>query len=218
MERSQRITRINAMLSRKGGATLVQIMDGLEVSRATVNRDLQLMRDQMNAPIVWDSHSGTYRLDSTNQTGPDFMLPGMWVSPTQAYAFLTLNNMVEKIAPGVLGPFLDPMRGMLKRMLAEADFQLYGLDRKIEIDMPDMPTLGDLDFSNLVEALIHEQRVSVIVRLSSCSEQTISGTPVKLRITAHGWSVQIQSQPNSEPVTVNVADIQKVMAATESEE
>lgn len=218
MERSQHITRINAMLSRKGGTTLAQIMEGLEVSRATVNRDLQLMRDQMNAPIVWDSHSGTYRLDSTNQTGPEFMLPGMWISPAQAYALLTLNNMVEKIAPSVLGPFLDPMRGMLKRMLYEANFDLHGLDRKIEIDMPDMPTLGDLDFSNLVDALIHEQRVSVIVRPSSGSVQTISGTPVKLRITARGWSVQIQPQPTSEPVTVNVTDIHKVVAATESDE
>jgi hypothetical protein len=81
-----------------------------------------------------------------------------------------------------------------------------------------MPTLGDLDFSNLIDALIHEQRVSFIVRSSVEPEQTISGTPVKLRITAHGWAVQIQSQPTSEPVTVNVADIQKVVAATESEE
>lgn len=218
MERSQRITRINALLSRKGGATLAQIMEGLEVSRATVNRDLQLMRDQMNAPIVWDSHSGTYYLDSAKQTGPEFMLPGMWISPAQAYALLTLNNMVEKIAPSVLGPFLDPMRGMLKRMLYEAKFDLYGLDRKIEIDMPAMPTLGDLDFSNLIDALIQEQRASLIVRSPDGTEQTISGTPAKLRITAHGWSVQIQSQPTAEPVTVNVADIQKVLAANESAE
>ena len=42
MERSQRITRINALLSRKGGATLAQIMEGLEVSRATApDRPLQ---------------------------------------------------------------------------------------------------------------------------------------------------------------------------------
>lgn len=218
MERSQRITRINALLSRKGGTTLAQIMEGLEVSRATVNRDLQLMRDQMNAPIVWDSHSGAYYLDSAKQTGPKFMLPGMWISPEQAYALLTLNNMVEKIAPSVLGPFLDPMRGMLKRMLYEANFDFYGLDRKIEIDMPAMPSLGDLDFSNLLDALIQEQRASFVVQSPAGLEQTISGTPIKLRITAHGWSIQIQPQPTSEPVTISVADIQKVVAATESEE
>ena len=53
------------------------------------------------------------------------MLPGLWLTPAQAYAVLTLNNMVEKIAPNVLGPFLDPMRGLLKRLLGDADFPLY---------------------------------------------------------------------------------------------
>ncbi len=84
--------------------------------------------------------------------------------------------------------------------------------------MPAMPSLGDLDFSNLLDALIHEQRASFVVQSPAGLEQTISGTPIKLRITANGWSVQIHSLPTTEPVTVNVADIHKVMAATESEE
>ena len=59
MARTQRITRINALLSRPQGATLAQMMEELEVSRATVNRDLQTMRDEMNAPIVWDRFGGS---------------------------------------------------------------------------------------------------------------------------------------------------------------
>ena len=218
MERAQRITRINAMISRPQGASMAQMIEELELSRATVNRDLQHMRDQMNAPIVWDRYQGVYRLEATGQAGPTYMVPGLWLTSAQAYAFLTLHNMVEKIAPNVLGPFLMPMRVVLKEMLGKSDFPLLGLDRKIEIDMPAMPSLGDLDFSNLIDALIHEQRASFIVRSSVETEQTISGTPVKLRITAHGWSVQIQAQPTAEPVTVNVADIQKVLAANESAE
>ena len=95
------------------------------------------------------------------------MVPGLWLTPAQAYAFLTLHNMVEKIAPNVLGPFLMPMRGLLKQMLGEADFPLHGLDRKIEIDMPAMPAIGDLDFSNLVEALIQEQPARFVIRTKS---------------------------------------------------
>lgn len=50
MERTQRIARINALLSRPQGASLSLLMDDLEVSRATINRDLQVMRDGMNTP------------------------------------------------------------------------------------------------------------------------------------------------------------------------
>ena len=164
MERTQRIARINALLSRPQGASLSLLMSELEVSRATINRDLQVMRDGMNAPIVWDSFERVYRLEAKGNAGPAYMLPGLWLRPAQAYAVLTLNNMVQKIAPNVLGPFLDPMRGLLKQMLHDAEYKLRGLDRKIEIDMPAMPQIGDLDFENLVEALVNEQPARFVVK------------------------------------------------------
>jgi len=218
LERAQRITRINAMISRAQGASMAQMIEELELSRATVNRDLQHMRDQMNAPIVWDRYQGVYRLEATGQAGPTYMVPGLWLTSAQAYAFLTLHNMVEKIAPNVLGPFLMPMRVVLKEMLGKSDFPLLGLGRKIWIDMPAMPAIGALDFSNLVDALIQEQPARFVIRTKSGLEHTLSGTPLKLRITASGWSVQVRHRSAAEPVTVDVANIRKVMAATESDE
>ena len=218
MARTQRITRINALLSRPQGATLAQMMEELEASRATVNRDLQTMRDEMNAPIIWDRFERTYRIEPNGNAGPTYMIPGLWLTPAQAYATLTLNNMVEKIAPNVLGPFLMPMRGLLKQLLGEADFPLHGLDRKIEIDMPAMPGISDLDFENMIEALITEQPARFTVQTKGGLEHTMSGTPMKLHITASGWSVQIRHHATTEQVTIDVADIRKVAAAGERDD
>ena len=218
MARTHRIARITALLSRPQGASLVQLMAELEISRATVNRDLQELRDQLNTPIVWDRYEGIYRIQPNGNAGPTSMVPGLWLTPAQAYATLTLNNMVEKIAPNVLGPYLEPMRGVLKQMLYEARFDLHGLDRKIEIDMPDMPAIGDLDFANLLVALIQEQPARFVIRNKVGLEHTLSGTPLKLRITASGWTVQVRHRSAAEPVTVDVADIRKVIAATEIDE
>jgi predicted DNA-binding transcriptional regulator YafY len=212
------MSRINALISRPQGASLARIMEDLEVSRATVNRDLQTLRDGMNAPIVYDRARRVYHLEPRDGIGTRYMLPGLWLTPAQAYAVLTLNNMVEKIAPNVLGPFLDPMRGLLKRLLGEADFPLYGLDRKIDIDMPAMPAIGDLDFENLIEALIHEQPARFTVRTKAGLEHTLSGTPVKLRITAGGWSAQVRHASTAGPVTIDVADIRKVAVASERDD
>lgn len=218
MERSVRITRINALLSRPQGATLAQLIDELGVSRATVNRDLQLMRDQMNAPVVWDRLREVYHLAPQTGAGPAYMLPGRWFTPAQAYAFLTLNNMVEKIAPELLGPFLDPMRGSLKQMLYEAGFELYGLDRKIEIDMPAMPAINDLDFENLADALLHERPARFVVLSASGLRHEQIGTPLKLRITPGAWSVDILDHATRETVTVNLSTILRVMAAGERDD
>jgi predicted DNA-binding transcriptional regulator YafY len=218
MERTQRIARINALLSRPEGATLAQMMADMEISRATINRDLQLMRDQMNAPIVWDRWREVYRLDTMGEEGPAYMLPGQWLTPAQAYAFLTLNNMVGKIAPALLGPFLNPLRTSLKEMLSRAGFDLYGLDRKIEIDMPAMPAIGDLDFENLADALLHDKPARFVVRTASGLEHELTGTPVKLHISATGWRVDIRHRRSGEAVTVDVAHLQKVIAADERDD
>lgn len=212
MEKPQRIARINVLLSRRQGVTMAQLMEDLSVTRATVNRDLALMRDQMHAPIVWDRDSGVYRLEAENQTGPAYMLPGLWFTPQQAYALLTMQNMVEKIAPNLLGPFLEPMRGMLKQMLWKADFELYGLDKKIEIDMPAMPTLGDLDFSILLEALVNDQAVRLTLLTPAGMEETLDGLPVKLRIAADKWVIDVRPESGDTPLKIDVGQIRKVMA------
>ncbi len=214
MERSQRIARINVLMRQAHGVTMAQLMEDLSVSRATVNRDLDLMRDQMHAPIVWDQQQGIYRLEEGNDIGPAYMLPGLWFTPQQAYALLTMQNMVEKIAPNLLGPFLDPMRGMLKEMLWKADFQLYGLDKKIEIDMPAMPTLGDLDFSILLEALVNDQPVRLTLVTPTGKEESLVGLPVKLRIASDKWVIDVQSELGHAPLKIDVGQIRKVVVVS----
>ena len=194
---------------------MAQMMEDLSVSRATVNRDLELMRDQMHAPITWDSYEGVYRLESENQTGPAYMLPGLWFTPQQAYAFLTMQNMVEKIAPNLLGPFLYPMRGMLKEMLGRVEFPLYGLDKKIDIDMPAMPTLGDLDFSILLEALLNNQAVLITLLNEAGTETMVSGLPVNLRIAADKWVISLRLEDCRDLLKIDVGQISKVVTLSE---
>jgi predicted DNA-binding transcriptional regulator YafY len=204
MDRSQRITRINALLKRHQGAGMDELIDDLEVSRATICRDLEAMRDQMNAPIVWDREARKYRLGEHGSVGPTYMVPGLWLSPAQAYAYLTLHNMVQKMAPKLLGPFLEPMRGTLKQMLGECDFQMYGLDKKIEIEMPDMPALHDLDFGTLLDALLHSRPVRIETNESGSA---IEGIPRKLKITPRSWLLTIDVPNAGRPVELDVAEI-----------
>lgn len=219
MKKPQRIARINVLLKRPQGVTMAQLREDLSVSRITVARDLEVMRDQMHAPIVWDRDDGVYRLEEGNHPGPAYMLPGLWFTPQQAYAFLTMQNMVEKIAPNLLGPFLNPMRGMLKEMLWKADFELYGLDKKIEIDMPAMPTLGDLDFSILLEALVNDQPVRLTLLTPAGKEEILAGLPVKLRIASDRWVIDVRPESGETPLKIDVGMIRKaVLLSGEVEE
>lgn len=188
---AQRIARINLLLSRPRGASMEELVKDLEVSRATVKRDIAYMRDQMNAPILWDRQQRSYRLkQGVAYAGPTYMVPGLWLSPAQAYAYLTLHNMVEKIAPSLLGPFIDPLRGTLKTLLCEADFPMYGLNRKIHIEMPPMPDLDDRSFSELVDALLHDAPVIIETRTG----EILRGIPRRLDIAGSHWTLSIETE------------------------
>ena len=69
MKQPQRIARINVLLRQQQGVTMAQLMEDLSVSRATVNRDLDLMRDQMHAPIVWDRDTASTVLKQRTGSG-----------------------------------------------------------------------------------------------------------------------------------------------------
>jgi predicted DNA-binding transcriptional regulator YafY len=55
-------------------------MSSMEISYATFKRDLAVLRDRFDVPIVYDRDIGAYRLD---QTSDRRRLPGIWFSPEE---------------------------------------------------------------------------------------------------------------------------------------
>ena len=65
MDRTERFYRIELMIRGRGSVSFDELQSELEVSRATLHRDLQYLRDRMDAPIVFDRDSDGYRLQAT---------------------------------------------------------------------------------------------------------------------------------------------------------
>jgi DeoR/GlpR family transcriptional regulator of sugar metabolism len=54
MSNNERIYKIDQLLHERRSIGFKELQDRLEVSRATLKRDLAYMRDRLNAPIVFD--------------------------------------------------------------------------------------------------------------------------------------------------------------------
>ena len=63
MDRTERFMKIDLLLQRRKSTPLALMIEELEVSRATVKRDIEYMRDRMHAPIVWDRWLRGYRYE-----------------------------------------------------------------------------------------------------------------------------------------------------------
>ena len=63
MSINERIYKIDQLLTSKRSVSFQEMLERLEVSRATLKRDLSYMRDRLNAPIIFDKDLGGYRLE-----------------------------------------------------------------------------------------------------------------------------------------------------------
>ncbi|WP_413891452.1 helix-turn-helix transcriptional regulator [Candidatus Aalborgicola defluviihabitans] len=61
MNRSERFYKIDQLLAVRKVMSRQDLLDALEVSWATLKRDLAYMRDRLNAPIEFDRDAGGYR-------------------------------------------------------------------------------------------------------------------------------------------------------------
>jgi len=98
MNRSERFYQIDLLLSVHKVMSRQDLLDALEVSWATLKRDLSYLRDRFNAPIIFDRDAGGYRFE-TPGVGPAYELPGLWFNGDEAYALLTMHQLLCELEP-----------------------------------------------------------------------------------------------------------------------
>ncbi len=131
VNRAERIYRIHALLTgRRRPLPLQRLMDALEVSRATAVRDIAYMRDFMRAPIVYDREANGYRYDPG---APAFELPGLWFNDSELYALLAMEQLLESVQPGLLGPYIGPLKSRIRKLLEQSGHSGDTVTRRIRL-------------------------------------------------------------------------------------
>ena len=115
MDRTERFYKIQSLLRSGAPVTMVQMQERLEVSRATLNRDLAYLRDRLNVPIEWDAGQRGYVLVKRPGDRNLVELPGVWFNQQEIHSVLTMLELIGKLEPGgVLGSQMAPFRARLE--------------------------------------------------------------------------------------------------------
>lgn len=195
MSQAERISRIHFLLRSGGKASLADLMAELEVSRATVMRDIELMRDRLFAPIQYDAESNAYRYAEAtygmeNWPGKLFELPGMWIAADEAYALLTIMNVAGQVDPGAMTPSLDAVRPLLKQILIGKEYPMKGFHKKIAVELPNL-SLGDRAVvANMSKALVEEKAAHLSWRDPDGEVQSATASLQRFVLGANGWEAQ----------------------------
>ena len=161
MTRALRVHQIDQMLHNRGRVELQVFLEELEVSLATFKRDLEFMRFQLNAPIIYDRELNAYRFEKTDNDGPKYELPGLWLNASEAHALLTANALLEGIEPGLLGPHVQPLKARLAALLATEGIDPESVSQRVRLIQNLKRSMPVKHFQLVARATLDQKRIKL---------------------------------------------------------
>ncbi len=125
-----RLYRYKSLLCQRVAVSAEELMAVLEVSRATVKRDIAKLRDQLHVPITFNRELGGYQLEQ-DQTESE--LPGLWFSQEEILSLVTIQHLLEQLEPGLLGAKLQPLQKRLSQLMDKHGLASQDVARRIRI-------------------------------------------------------------------------------------
>jgi len=133
MDRTERFYKIDKLLKETKAIPLRRFMDELEVSQSTVKRDLEYLRDRLNAPIIWDRAMGGYRYGMPVEGMPQYVLPGLWFNESELHALLSMESLLANLQPGLLGSHLQPLKKRIRHLLDSGGHDAVEVEKRIKV-------------------------------------------------------------------------------------
>ncbi len=175
MDRTERFYKIELLIRTRGSVPFADLMDELGVSRATLKRDLEYLRERLDAPIVYDRFANgyTFRADARDARQVKHELPGLWFSEREIHALLTMHQLIGGLDEGgVLARHLQPLLDKLYGMLGTSDAEARELTRRVKVMSPARRPVAPKHFELIGGALTRRQRVHLHYWVRSRREMT----------------------------------------------
>ncbi|MCX7273944.1 MAG: WYL domain-containing protein [Burkholderiales bacterium] len=161
MSQLDRLTRIRALLEGRAVVPRNTLLSELEISWATLKRDLVFLRDRMNMPVEFDRERGGYRL-GVAANGPQYGLPGLWFNAREIVALLTMHRLLQDLdSGGLLGPHVEPLMERLRSMLGASQASADEVMRRVKVITAHNRPVAPRWFEVLGSALVQRQRVEI---------------------------------------------------------
>lgn len=191
MNRTERFYKIQDLLHQHGCLSFQALQDTLEISRATLTRDLGYMRDRLNVPIIHDKDAGGYRFEkATPGSGPvQYELPGLWFSAQEIHALLTMQRLIANLdTGGLLGPHIQPLMARMNMLLGVADNPAEEVVKRIRLISVGAREFQLNHFQLVGSALLRRKRLMLDYHARStdqASHREVS--PQRLIHYRHNW-------------------------------
>ena len=168
----ERLHRIKYMIQARKCVPIKDFLDELEISKATFKRDLEYLRDRMNASIVFDRAEGGYRFDKPN-AGEKIELPGLWFSEKEATALVLMQHLLDNLDQGgLISSHIDPLVEIIDGILGQSEISAKELRKRIKVFGMSARKNSLENFEEVGNALLKRQRLQIEYYSKSRNETT----------------------------------------------
>lgn len=167
MERTERFCKIELLIRSRGCVSFADLMAELQVSRATLKRDLDHLRTRMDAPIVYDRERNGYRFEAPQRgrrgtAGGE--APGVWFNEREIHALLTMHQLLDGLGvSGSVGRHLQPMLDKLNGLLGASAGEARELIRRVRVVPPTRQPVRGRYFERLASAVLERRQLRLTV-------------------------------------------------------
>jgi predicted DNA-binding transcriptional regulator YafY len=133
MNKTERIFKIEQLIAARKVVSFAELLHELEVSRATLKRDLEYLRSRMKTPITYDREANGCHFGRKRGETERVEFPGLWFNASEAAALLTMQHLLEDLQPGLLMRHVEPLEERLKSLLESADHSFQEIKRRVRI-------------------------------------------------------------------------------------
>lgn len=169
----ERLHRIKYLIQARQCVPLQDFLDELEVSKATFKRDLEYLRDRMNANIIYDRMMGGYRFENSKQVGEKIELPGLWFSEEEATALVLTQSLLAGLDQGgLLGPHLEPLQNIIDGILGRSETTTKELRKRLKVFGMSARKSSIESFEVIGNALLKRERLHITYYAKGVNETT----------------------------------------------
>jgi len=168
VDRTERFYKIELLIRTRECVSFATLLETLEVSPATLKRDLQYLRERMDAPIVYDAMANGYRFEQPAVRGtrqPQHELPGVWFSEAELHALLSMHQLLSGLdEDGILTRHLQPLFDKIEGMLGSNESEIRELTRRVKLISTARRRVPSRFFEIVGTALVKRQRLQLKYR------------------------------------------------------
>ncbi len=198
MAQAARLRNIVAMLeARKHPVPRDILLSELGISYATFKRDLEILRDQFQAPIRWlpgEAGRGRgYVLENSDWSSGKLGLPRAWFTSSEIYALLMIDTLASHIAPGLLTAHLQPLVARITLALSAAEDRPEDIRARVRILASAARRRDAPHFERVAQGTVRRQRLEIRYFTKSRNERsTRVVSPQRLIYYKENWYLVAQ--------------------------